>query len=61
MCKKVVVSQNLNQLAGGRILEIKTGLCERAQGRILGVCNRRAREVIAVFSPKANAKGVENA
>ena len=41
---------------GGRILEIKMGLCERVQGRILGVCNRRTREAIAVFSPKANAK-----
>ena len=45
-----------NQHAGGRILEIKMGLCERAQGRILSVCNRRAREAIAIFSPKANAK-----
>ena len=59
--KKKVDSSNLNQSSRQQALEIKTGLCERAQGRILGVCNRRAREAIAVFSPKANAKWVENA
>ena len=35
-----------------RILEIKSVLCERVQGRILGVCNRSTREAIALFSPK---------
>ncbi|ETD26337.1 hypothetical protein HMPREF2087_01370, partial [Helicobacter canis NCTC 12740] len=39
----------------------KSGLCERVQGRILGVCNRSAREAIADLSRKAKSpKKVES-
>ena len=38
-----------------RILELESGLCERVQGRILGVCNRSAREAIHDSSPKAES------
>lgn len=61
MCKKVVAIQNLNQAAGGRILEIKTGLCKPCAEIRLGCLSHKRGAGIAVFSPKANAKGVENA
>ncbi|KAA8710799.1 hypothetical protein F4V45_02485 [Helicobacter canis] len=49
-------AQNLKTLAkDSRILEIESGFCERVQGRILGVCNRRTREAIHDSSPKAES------
>ena len=38
-----------------RICDEKSLLCERAQGRILGVCNRRARDAIKDLSRKAES------
>ncbi|ETD27605.1 hypothetical protein [Helicobacter canis] len=38
-----------------RICDEKSGLCKRVQGRILGVCNRSAREAIADLSRKAES------
>ncbi|ETD27634.1 lysyl-tRNA synthetase [Helicobacter canis NCTC 12740] len=38
-----------------KILELESGLCERAQGRILGVCNHSAHEAIHNSSPKAES------
>ena len=38
-----------------RICDEKSLLCERAQGRILGVCNRRARDAIKDLSREAES------
>nr|WP_247595673.1 NAD(+)/NADH kinase [Helicobacter canis] len=38
-----------------RICDEKSLLCERTQGRILGVCNRRARDAIKDLSRKAES------
>ena len=38
-----------------RICDEKSLLCERAQGRILGVCNRRVRDAIKDLSRKAES------
>ncbi|MBR2495600.1 hypothetical protein [Helicobacter sp.] len=38
-----------------RIVDEKSGLCKRVQGRILGVCNRSAREAIADLSLQAKS------
>ncbi|WP_181814157.1 hypothetical protein [Helicobacter canis] len=38
-----------------RICDEKSLLCERVQGRILGVCNRSTREVIKDLSRKAES------
>ena len=49
-------AQNLNEsIKDSRICDEKSGLCERVQGRILGVCNRSAREAIADLSRKAES------
>lgn len=46
----------LNELTqDSRILELESGFFKRAQGRILGVCNRRARAEIDDSSPKAES------
>ena len=47
---------NLNEPAkDSRICDEKSGLCERVQERILGVCNRSTREAIADLSRKAES------
>ena len=38
-----------------RICDEKSGFCERVQGRILGVCNRRTRDAIHDLSRKAES------
>ena len=54
-------AQNLSKsIKDSRILELESGLCERAQGRILGVCNRRARDAIRDSSPKAESTNKKN-
>ena len=54
--KDSATAQNLNEsIKDSRICDEKSGLCERVQGRILGVCNRSAREAIADLSRKAES------
>ena len=49
-------AQNFNESAkDSRICDEKSLLCERAQGRILGVCNRRVRDAIKDLSRKAES------
>ena len=49
-------AQNFNESAkDSRICDEKSLLCGRAQGRILGVCNRRARDAIKDLSRKAES------
>ena len=46
----------LNESAqDSRICDEKSGLCERVQGRILGVCNHSAQQAIADLSRKAES------
>ncbi|WP_210670616.1 polyprenol monophosphomannose synthase [Helicobacter canis] len=44
-----------NSLQDSRILELESGFFKRAQGRILGVCNRSTRAEIHDSSPKAES------
>ena len=49
-------AQNLNEsIKDSRICDEKSGFCERVQGRILGVCNRRTRDAIHDLSRKAES------
>ena len=49
-------AQNFNESAkDSRICDEKSLLCECAQGRILGVCNRRVRDAIKDLSRKAES------
>ena len=54
--KRNPLSTKTKQVIGGRIFDEKSLLCELTQGRILGVCNRRARDTIKDLSQKANAQ-----
>ena len=48
-------ARNDSKKVDSRICDEKSGLCERVQERILGVCNRSTREAIADLSRKAES------